>query len=131
VVLQPGVISTGTPEVFIYFDYNKIRMKPIAVAAGTVMFRYAYMPSNLGLADTPHFPNILHHALRKYTDSEALRISRNHEPAAKYWSGYLEDRAKIKSYARQYQRTPDTMLSQRNVTVFNWPYWDYRFRSRK
>lgn len=125
------VFEVGTPEAMVYRNYNTVRLKPISSAAGTVMFRHSYIPSDVTTGSEPSFVGMFHDALANFAVAEALRVSRKYEEADKFWGAYVADREKAKTYARQYQRTPDIFVGQRPTTVFNWPYWDSRFRSHR
>lgn len=123
--------QVGTnPEAVVYRNWGSLRLKPIISTAGTLLMKYAYVPStSLTTSDTPAILQVFHEALVDFGAAECFYSMRDFKNGDLKWSLYLERREKGKVQARQWQRTPDTMLSTRPVTVFNYPYWDNRFRS--
>lgn len=121
--------EVGTPEALAYFNYNAIRLKPIPSAAGTLTFRYAYVPTAITLTDTPQIIAMLQHAMKDYMVAMAQLLFRQIEDGVSRYKIYLETRSKAKEQSRNYQKTPDTLFSQKPVTVFNYPFWDARYRA--
>lgn len=122
--------DVGTPENVVYFNYNTVRLHPIPSAAGTITHRYSYLPAELGINDTPQIMSVYHDALADYGKAQCFWILKKKANAKKYYEAYLMARDKGEAQSRNLQRTPDIMTSQRNVTVFNYPYWDTGYRIR-
>jgi len=118
------------PDSVVYFNWKNNRLYPIPSSAGTVLMRHAFIPDDLTLADTPDIPKVYHDALVDYVDSECLFIMRDFTSAADARKSYDKRRLKARSQSNQGQRTPNTLVSQRPVTVFNYKSWDYRYRKR-
>jgi hypothetical protein len=114
-----------------YYNWGTFRLRPIPTVAGTITHRYSRFPTtNISLTTSPEFISIYHDALVTFSVAECFYVLRNYMAADEAWADYLRIRQDAKSQVRQYTRSPDTMLSQRHVTVFNYPYYDQRFRSR-
>lgn len=127
---QAWPFRLGTPEETVYWNYNVLRLKPITSAAGTVTFRHSYIPSDLTSTAEPQILDVFHQALIDFGCAEIFYGMRDFKNADLKWASYKILRQKGKAQARQWQQTPDTLLAQRPVTVFNYPLWDNRYRSR-
>lgn len=123
------IFEVGTPENIAYYNYNAIRLKPIPSAAGTITFRYAYIPEALSLSTELDIPQTFQDAMFYWLVANAQLMFRQIELGMERFKTYMELRSKARAQARQYQRTPDTLFSQHPVTVFNYPLFDQRYRS--
>lgn len=119
--------EVGTPELYVFFNYNQIRVKPIPSAAGTVKFRTSYVPADLTASDDIPLPVSFVHTLRLFVDAMCFVIVRDYEKAKEKWSEYLQEREQARTQAQT--PSPDVMKGQRNVNVFNYPMWDSRYRT--
>lgn len=120
--------EVGTPDRCVYFDTNVIRMVPILSAAATIEHRHSYIPTDLTSTDTPDFAKVYHDAMVDYVDSQCFLVLREYENAGRAWASYLKRRDKAKAQAKPGQRTPDTFVTQRPMTVFNYENWTRRTR---
>jgi len=125
------MFETGTPDNAIYFNWNQIRLSPIPQSAGTLRFRYAYVPStDLTSTDEPSLPDVFASILVDYVCAHGFAIMKEYENAERKWGDYLVRRQDLKRRSKQDQMTPDTMDNQRPVDVFNYPLWDQGYRNR-
>lgn len=120
--------QVGTPESVVFYNYNVLRTKPIATAAGTVTFRYTYAPTDFTLTTEPAIPKIYHIWLAEFACAQSYYLWRDYENGAAAMGRYMEARKKARGQAQE--KTPDTLTSQRPVTAFNYNRWDYGYRSR-
>ena len=125
------MFETGVPDNNIYFNWNRMRLTPIPESAGTVRFRYTYVPEDMTSTDEPLFPDVFSSSLTDYAAAHCFAIMKEYENALEVWQEYVAVRQNLKRRSKQEQMTPDTMTSQRPVTVFNYPLWDQNYRSRR
>jgi len=122
--------EVGTPEYSVYFNFDQMRLKPINSAAGTVTFRYTYIPADLTVSDSPAIPLVYQEALVDFIVAQMFVIVKEYNNANAYWGNYLKRRARAKRQSRDGQRTPDTLTTQRPVNVFSYPKWDQGYRTK-
>lgn len=127
---QAWKTEVGTPDAVVFTNWSAIRTKPITSAAGTITMKYSYIPTALTTSDEPSFLKSFHDALVSFGAAECFFMMKDIKNGNIHWKRYFDTRKKARSQAHSWQRTPDTMLSQRPVSVFNYPYWDNRFRSK-
>ena len=124
------IFEVGTPEQVVYYNYNVLRTKPISSAAATVTHRYAYIPEDITLTTEPQTPPVYHTCLADFASTQCFMIMREFKNGAFYYLKYKNQREKAKAQSRVGQQTPDTLTSQRPVTVFNYNRWDWGYRVR-
>ena len=122
------MFEVGTPEYYTPFTWNKIRLKPINDAAGTVRFRHAYIPGTMQLTSTPEIPEVWHEALTDFVAAQYYLIFKEYKNYQREWGRYLEKRNKARGQTRT--GTPDRMMTQKPIDVYNYPKWDYGYRSK-
>ena len=124
------VFDVGTPENVVYFNWNVVRIKPIPASAGTVQFRYAYITSDMIITDSPDYPHVWHDALVDFVNAQCFFAMREYENGAQSWLRYVKRREKAKAQSRLGQRTPDTFVTRRPISIFNYRKWDQGYRTR-
>lgn len=124
------VFEVGTPESTCYYNYNKLRLKPITDSAGTVTFKYAYIPSSLTTSDSPDIPAHFQSCLVNFVNAICFLTLKEKENAGRHWGIYLKAREKAKTQFRDVQRTPDTMISSHPVDIYNYQLWDEGARTK-
>jgi hypothetical protein len=119
--------ANNKPINIVYWDKDSVRVYPIPTVAGTITFRFSYVPqTTLQLTDIPSFPSVWHSALIYFADAECFNAQRKYDNADEFWGKYVEMRSKAMMQFHVGQRTPDTLQGMRPKTNFNWQYWNQR-----